>query len=528
MKKVSLIISIFLLSMIFNTSALCQTNSPLLEEGIRQYQSENYEEAIEILEKVRAQEPESSLAAFFLGMAYKQAMDYEKAAVHLEAALKLKPAVKEALVEYVNILFQLERFDEAKKWVQVAREQNIAPASIAFLEGMILSRERKYTDAVASFEKAKSLDPNLAQAADYQIALCYMNESNFAKAQERFRATASYDPNSDVAVYARQYLEAVESRLFYTRPLRVTLGLSVGYDSNVISKPRNENLAGGTGDPGGGILSPSVRIEYVPRFEGPWLFNAMYASSATLNQHYVHSRDAFNHTLSVIPGYNFGRFSVSLLGSYTYYSLRTDSDIVPDGNAGYKHYEDYFTGGPIVKILLTERQILELFAGYDKKNYYNQVILSDNSLRDAEGLRAYLSWVWFFWGNGFINLRYDVNREAANGSYWDNISNRISASAVLPVLPDSLTRKIGSVYFQLAGSYTGQDYTYPQPYLDVDGMGKYDKRKDKTYLGSAGLYWDISKNWTCTLQYTHIKADSNIPVYEYTRNLYTAGLEFRF
>lgn len=528
MKRVFLIIVFFLLSIIFNYSAFCQANNPLLEEGIRQYQAENYEEAIEVLEKLRVQDPKSSLAAYFLGMAYKQTMDYDKAATNLEDALKLKPAVKEALVECVNMLFQLNKLEEAKKWLKVAQEQNIAPANIAFLEGMILAREKKYAAAIKSFEKAKLLDKNLVQTADYQIGLCYLNDRKYKNAQERFKATASYDPKSDLAVYARQYLEAVENTIFYTRPLRVTLGLTGGYDSNVISKPRQESVAGGAGDPGCGVLSPSLRIEYVPRLDGPWLFNAMYSSSANFNEHYVHSRDSISNTFSMIPGYNFGHFSVSMLGSYTYYSLRTDSDIVPDGNAGYKHYEDYYTFGPIVKIMLSEKQILEFFTGYDKKNYYNQAITSTDSLRDAEGFRAYLSWTWFYLNNGFINLRYDVGKEAANGSYWDNISNRLSASLVLPVLPDDLIQKIGFMYLQLTGSFTAQDYTYDQPYSDIDGSSKTDRRKDKIYNGSASLNWDITKNWSFILQYTRTKSDSNIPAYEYTRNLYTAGVEFKF
>jgi len=528
MKKVALVISVFLLSIIFTAQAFSQAKNPVLEEGIRQYQSENYEEAIDILEKARAEEPESSMAAFFLGMAYKQTMDFKKAALHLEAALTLKPPVQEALVEYINILFQLGKTSEAKKWIRVAKEQNIAPANVAFLEGMVLAKEKKYPAAIESFERAKTLDKSLTQTADYQIALCYMNDRKFKNAQERFKATASYDPKSDLAVYSRQYLEAVESNLFFTRPLRVTLGLSGGYDSNIISKPRNESLAGGTGDPGGGIITPSARIEYVPNLDGPWLFNAMYATSATFNEHFSHSRDSVAHTFSMIPGYNFGRFSVSLLGNYTYYSLKTDSDLVPDGNAGFKHYEDYFTAGPIFKFLLTESQIFEVFGGYDKKNYYNQQITSPFSVRDAEGVRAYASWAWFFWNSGFFNLRYEVYRDVANGIFWDNTTNRFAASLVLPLLPVDMIQKIGSVYLQLGGSYTAQDYTYAQPYLDVDGSAKADRRIDQIYNYSAGLYWDVTKNWTGILQFTHIKNDSNIPVYEYTRNLYTAGVEFRF
>ncbi|MGV8058236.1 MAG: tetratricopeptide repeat protein [Smithellaceae bacterium] len=528
MKKVILIISIFLLSIIFNSSAFCQTQNPLMEEGIKQYQNENYEEAIDALEQVRAQDPKSSLAAFFLGMAYKQTMDYDKAAVNLESALKLKPAVKEALVEYVNVLFQLGKISEAKEWIKVAKQQNIDPANIAFLEGMILSREKDYQAAIESFEKAKSLNKNLTQTADYQIGLCYVNARKFKNAQERFKAIATYDPKSDLAAYARQYLDAVENTLFYTRPIRVTLGLTGGYDSNVVSKPRQESIAGGTGDPGGGVISPSLRIEYVPQLDGPWLFNAMYSSSANFNEHYVHTRDSIANTFSMIPGYNFGRFSVSMLGSYTDYLLRTDSDIVPDGNAGYKHYQDYFTGGPIVKVMLTEKQILEVFGGYDKKNYYNQVITSENSMRDSEGFRAYLSWTWFFWNNGFVNLRYDAAKENTNGSYWDNTSNRFSGSLVLPVLPDDLTQKTGFIYLQLAGSFTAQDYSFPQPYSAADGSSKSGRREDSIYNGSASINWDITKNWTCILQYSYTKSDSNIPVYEYTRNLYTAGIEFKF
>ncbi|MEN6621218.1 MAG: tetratricopeptide repeat protein [Smithella sp.] len=526
-EKIFLII-IFLLSLIFNFSAFCQTPNPLLDEGIKQYQAENFEEAVEILKKAREQEPQSAIAAFFLGMAYKQTIDYQNAAVNLEDALKLNPPVREALVEYVDILFHLSKLSEAKKWIKVAKEQNIAPANISFLEGLVLSREKNYTEAIVAFEKAKSLDKSLEQTADYQIGLCYVSNKNYKNARERFKATASYDPNSDLAIYARQYLEAVESNLFYTRPVRVTLGLSGGYDSNVISKPRQESLAGGIGDPGCGFISPSLRIEYVPNYEGPWLFNAMYASSATFNEHFVHSRDLISNTFSIIPGYNFGRISLSMLGSYTYYSLRTDSDLFPDGNAGYKHYEDYYTFGPITKLMLTEKQILEVFAGYDKKNYYNQLILSPDSVRDAEGFRAYLSWSWFYLNNGFINLRYDVGREVTNGIYWDNTANRFSASLVLPVLPDDIAKKAGFLYLQLTGGFTAQDYTFPQPYTDVDGSTKSNRREDKIYNGSVNLNWDITKNWSCILQYVHTKWDSNIPVYEYTRNLYSVGMEFRF
>jgi hypothetical protein len=119
-----------------------------------------------------------------------------------------------------------------------------------------------------------------------------------------------------------------------------------------------------------------------------------------------------------------------MLGSYTYYPLQTDTGTTPDGNTGYKQYEDYYTFGQIAKFMLTEIQILEAFAGYDKKNYYNQLITSSDSMRDTEGFRVYVSWAYFYLNNGFINLRYDVSREVVNRSYCNNTANRFSVHAI--------------------------------------------------------------------------------------------------
>jgi len=99
----------------FIPDVFCQV-PPTLQEGIEQYRQENYEEAIEILTKVWGeQEPQSPVAAFFLGMAYKQVMDYPQASVHLEAAVTLTPRVKEALLELADVMYQLGKLEEAKK-----------------------------------------------------------------------------------------------------------------------------------------------------------------------------------------------------------------------------------------------------------------------------------------------------------------------------------------------------------------------------------------------------------------------------
>ena len=122
-----------------------------LREGIEQYQKENYEEAIEILTKVRSERPASSQAAFFLGMAYKQTMDYPKAAHNLQEAVTLAPPVREALVELIDTLSQLNKLEEAKKWLETAEKIDLFPARVSFLKGLILAKENNHQGSIQAF-----------------------------------------------------------------------------------------------------------------------------------------------------------------------------------------------------------------------------------------------------------------------------------------------------------------------------------------------------------------------------------------
>ena len=514
----------FIVFFAFITGANCQ-QSVTLEEGIRQYQQENYEEAIEILAKVRQQEPASSQAAFFLGMAYKQVVDYPKAAANLQNAVTLSPPIKEALVELIDTFYRTDKLDEAKKWIAVAEKEGISPGRTAFLKGLILFKENNNQAAIVAFEKSKQLDPALAQAAEFQIGVCLIKDRKLDMAKARFQTVISQDPLSDLAAFARQYQHMVEERLYLERPLRLTVGVFAGYDTNIISKPTESSVAGDITGEEGPVLTSSVRLEYVPKLEGPWLFNAQYAAVSNVNSKHTHSHDSLANSFSVSPGYNFGRFSLNLNANYTNVLLRTDPDIAPaqDSNPGYKRYLEYSSIGPTLRLLINQNNILDLFAGYDKKEYYNQKTTSPDADRDSVGLRTYLSWIWLFRANSFLNLRYDFTNEQADGRQWTNKGNRGSVNLSFPILPEETAKRFGPITMQLTGSAFFQNYDYEANYGIVT-----ETRRDKIYTGSAGLAWRLRKYASLIAQYTRTQNKSNVSIYEYNRDQYSAGFEFRF
>ncbi|MFA4916957.1 MAG: tetratricopeptide repeat protein [Syntrophales bacterium] len=524
MRKIAVLYLSFVFIVMVIPDAFCQP-PVTLQEGIGQYKQENYEEAIEILTKVREQDPMSSMAAFYLGMAYKQTVDYSKASVNLEDAVKLTPYIKDAVVELIDMLYQLNRLEEAEKWVKVAEKEEIFPPRVAFLSGLIFSKENRNQDAIEAFERAKKIDPTLAQPSEFQIALCYMKDRKLDKAKERFQAVVLQDPLSDLAGFARQYQDTVEKRMYLERPLRLTISIIGGYDTNIVQKPIEQTIATGITGEESGVLQSSVRLDYVPVLEGPWLFNARYALASSVNEKHTHSHDSMANTFSVSPGYNFGRFAINLTASYTNVLLRTDPDASPppDSAPGYKRYLDYLTYGPTFRTMITQNNILELFAGYDKKNYFNQAELGPEQKRNSEGPRTYISWVWLFKENAFLNLRYDFNKEHADGIAWENAGNRFTFNLIMPILPADMVKWIGPLNLQLTGSAYFQDYKY-----EIDYGITSEKRKDKIYTGSVGLTWEFCKYANFILQYARTRSDSNVPLYEYNRNLYTTGFEFRF
>jgi len=497
----------------------------LVQQGVEQYQQENYEEAIELFTRVRQQEPGSAEAAFFLGMAYKQVLDYQKAATHLRDAATLTPPVKEALVDLIDSLYQTGQLDEALKWIETAEAVGAAPPRVAFLKGLVLARRDKNQEAAAAFEKSKQLEPTLSQAADFQIGIINIKERKLERAKVRFQAIILQDPLSDLAGFARQYLAMVEERLYQERPLHLTVGVIGGYDSNIASNPLDSPAAVNVTDAKGEYISSSVRLDYSPRLAEPWLFNAQYTAASTVYSKFTHSHDSLANSFSVSPGYNFGRFALNFNASYTNVLLRTDPYMALDpemSSPGYKRYLDYISAGPAFRYFMNQEHILEVFIGYDKKNYHHQAVYLPEDERDTAGLREYVSWIWLFRENALLNLRYDFAREHADGRKWDNDSHRVTLNLSLPVTSEETGKRLGPVTLQLTGSAYFQRYSYEVNWPPQE------TRRDNVYTGSVGLTWRFWKYASLIAQYTRTQSRSNVWMYEYNRDQYALGCEFRY
>lgn len=486
---------LFTMLVILGVAVNLSAAEDLLEKGIAEYKAENYEEALGLLKEAGEKHPESSIVAFYLGLAYKQVENFREAATHFRNAIKLTPPVLDAYTELIEILYNLDELKEAREWITKAEQEGVKPAYIAFLKGLVFLKEDKTGEAIGAFSRAKELDKTLAQASDFQIAMTHTKERKFEKARESLKAVIAVDPTTELAAFAKEYEKAIEKTLELYRPWRFSIGAAYQYDDNPVSADgvkvaRKEDSS----------MVNTFRIDYTPLLKGPWSFNSIlgfytntYSSTST--------HDVITPSISLIPGYNFKDGAVTLPLSYSHVWLHE------------REYMSVTSAKPALNILLFPGHIGQLSIGYAKREMF-QAPINDDEDRDGDVYSAGIGYIYpFSKGKGMFNLRYEYSKDSTDGVNWDNSGNRISTGILIPV-----TDKIN---LTLSGDVFLQDYKNTHTAFNVE-------RRDKIYSGSAGLIWEMLKGLNLNLQYFYTRADSNIVFYDYKRNVCMVGIEYRF
>jgi hypothetical protein len=116
-------------------------------------------------------------------------------------------------------------------------------------------------------------------------------------------------------------------------------------------------------------------------------------------------------------------------------------------------------------------------------------------------------------GRGLISFKYEITRDLTDGRNWSNLGNRFTLGLLYP-----LAKKLSLI---LTGDVAFQDYDQAHSVYRTP-------RSDKIYTGSASLVWEIIPQMTLNLQQTFTKADSNIFLYDYVRNVTSLECEYRF
>ncbi len=497
-KRTSLICIVCLIIIIL-ISTTTQAFGNTLEQGISQYKAENYEEAFALFQKARQEQPESSVAAFYLGLAYKKSGNFAGAAENYQDAIRLVPSVYDAYTELIEVLYNQDRLKEAKDWIDKAEKREIKPAQIAFLKGLVLSKEGRNGEAMAAFQKAQDIDRSLAQAATLQMAMINAKERRFERAKENLKTVLGINPVSEIASFAKEYENALTKNLEQYRKWRFTAGLAYQYDDNAMLKPTDSAAVNITGEKDSSLLA-TLRVDYAPLLPAPWSFNGQINIHANTYVR-INTLNVISPSISLIPAYNFESGALSLPVSYNHIWL------------DQKEYMSLASFKPALNRIITPSLIGQFSLGYARREML-QSALDINENRDSSIYSVSAGLVRpFRQGKGVFNLGYEFSSDVAEGNNWKNYGHRFNAALLLPACR--------TVNLLFSAEAFLQDYRKVHSVFDK-------KRRDRTYHGSANITWEAMQGLKLYLQYAHTRDNSNISLYDYRRNVYSAGIQYAF
>ncbi|MFC1590495.1 tetratricopeptide repeat protein [Candidatus Omnitrophota bacterium] len=484
----------------FSEGAIVKNNN--VDEAIWRYEHEDYEEALELLTELQAKDPRSSLIAYYLGLTYKQLQDLPAARPYLEAAVTLRPKIKNAIPALIDVLYQSDDTEEAMKWIVVAEKESITPAQTAFFKGLVLLKEGDDVDgAIEAFDSAAQLDSSLAETASYYQGLAQLQANRFDLARNTFQDVVSRDPTSDIADFADEYVDLITRKEDAAKPIRGSVGYSFNFDDNVINRPNDQTLSTGIGRYRDWRQVATFQMDYNYKPTDNFGIKAKYSFYGA-KQSDLGFYDMMTHDFLLQPTIYTKKASFMFPVRYNNMALND------------KLYLETVSLGNVNNIIIDRSQMAQ-FSFYHNFKMYNWGTTRDNEDRNGNEWLWSTAYYYFFTRDkkGFVNLKYTMNYEQTKGINWTYLGNRFSIGSVIPI-----SKKIR---LNLIGDY------YAKNFVKTNTM--YEKaRFDDVLTVSNLLAIDLRKDTELQLQHTFVNNASTIGIYKYMRNVYSAGVKYKF
>jgi tetratricopeptide (TPR) repeat protein len=150
----------------------------------------------EALERAR-QQPESFEAQMTAADLYYQIQRFDDARKFYEAANKLKPAETEPLVKLGNVNFDLKKFEEAERWYNAALKKDPKQVSVRTDYGLtFFLREPSDVDrAISEYQISLGIDPN-HEITLQNLVVAYREKGDVENARKTMERLAKVNPDN--------------------------------------------------------------------------------------------------------------------------------------------------------------------------------------------------------------------------------------------------------------------------------------------------------------------------------------------
>ncbi len=498
----------------------------LVAEGILAYDAKRYDEAAALFSQAVATDPRNARALYYLALCHLARGQAGLAIAPLTALHALRPSDSEATYQLGVAHFATKNYDKAASLLEDVFRLEPNRENLGFYVGFLRYRQKNYNGAEAALSVNRSADQDIRQLTMFYrgLALGILGLSD--QAQVELASAQRVQPTSPITGASVRIQEALTATTRVTDPQRLRMQLTVGgyYDDNVAVNPRKSSdqvaellRSRNTQSPG---FVTSARGDYAWYRKGPIESTFTYSYYQTVN------------TDSGAGSFNFQDHLGSLSGVY-----RGTVGTVPYEIGGQYSYDYMFLGlkgflsrhtvtlpatfvPPAITLPALGRMdnLTTLLYRFQRKSFFTEPGNSDIRFapesRDAfNNMIGVLHAFRFRQDHVIVRIGYQHDTEAASGSSFAYSGNRLQlgGQTTLPWYDLSL-RVDYEVHWRA--------YNHAQV-IFLDDTGELSRRRDTEQDIFVQIARPLSRNVAVALQYQGVLNGSNIPVYAYSKNVFT-------
>lgn len=518
--RVTAVVSLvlFLLAGVSSSPAGAQQSEAdvYVAQAIVAYEDRRWDEALGLLREALQVDPGHVDALYYTGLVYSAQGRMDAAIDALEQARAKAPDELAILYQLGLAYFATERYDRAEPLLSRVFAVSPGTEGVGYYVGFMRYRNKDYQGALRAFESARSSDPRIQQLTRFYAGLALAILGLPERAAAEVEASMRLQPASPLTGPAERLRASIVAARERERRFRANVQLGFLYDTNVAVKPGKSNdptaeeLRHGRRRSFGELAG--VRLEYSWLRQGPWEAAVGYSFFQTY----------YNELTSYNVQDHLGLASVfyrGALGGMPY-------------ELGLQYWFEYMTLGgdeflqrhtiPLSATIVENGwNLTTLLARAEIKNFAEPRGLDDTEVRDGTDYTIGFVHVFRFSNDRhLIRVGYQFNRDDTEGRNYSYLGHRYLAGA-------QYTLPWGSTRLKYDFELHHRDYTHRNALLPEDRPGTRKQRDDQqTHVFRAEQ--PLPYALTLAAEYQLIVNESNLAVFDYTRNVFSLILSWQY